>query len=387
MRICSMRASRSPLRADTELRWISSAAAWRARAACCRASASYAPFARRAKASSTVAAPGTLVGGAPSSYSPASPRMVARSCFSSRLSAFSLSACSTCLRAGREGAEAGRPGLMRGAAAPLAFAAALFAARALVGRLALPAEGGPLGRAARAQAAMVGAPPPPTPPGRSSSSSYLPLMEDVWGSSYAALGSGSSSAGSSRSSAAMPPSTPPTGTGSAASRGLHVPAGTAEAGRAGMPPPVLLSGRRSVSSSRFSRSSHSSEKISARSYRAFRSPFASASGSMCERSISRTSAEMAPSTTSKFEAWSAAETGETMPAILPKSFLKRSTKSVESQSRIDHTLSLRPATTSTALMRSSTSFLASFADIALCTLPAVDRARLRRIGFGKADPR
>lgn len=152
-------------------------------------------------------------------------------------------------------------------------------------------------------------------------------------------------------------------------------AGTAEVGRAATPPPVLLSGRCSFSSSRFSRSSHSSEKISARSNRAFRSPFASAPGSMCERSISRTSAAMAPSTTSKFEAWSATEMGEEeMPAILPKSFLKRSTKSVESQSRIDHTLSLRPATTSTELMRSSTSFFASL-DICApsCRLPMTTR--------------
>lgn len=190
MRICSMRASRCPLRADTELRCTSSAAAWRARAACCRASASYAPWARRAKASSTAAAPFRFVAGAPSSYSPASPRMVASSCFSSRLSAFSLSACSTCLRAGREGAEAGRAGLVRGAAAPLAFAAALFAARA-PGRLALPAEGGAL--AARAQVAKD----PPAPTGRSSSSSHLPLTEDVCGSSHAALGSSSKPLGSS----------------------------------------------------------------------------------------------------------------------------------------------------------------------------------------------
>lgn len=139
MRICSMRASRCPLRAETEFRCTSSAAAWRARAACCRARPSYTPRARRANASSAAVAPGSCVAGAPSSsYSAGSLRMVASSCFSSRLSAFSLSACCTCLRAGREGAEAGRPGRMRGAALALAFAAALFAARTPE-RLALPA--------------------------------------------------------------------------------------------------------------------------------------------------------------------------------------------------------------------------------------------------------
>ena len=94
--------------------------------------------------------------------------------------------------------------------------------------------------------------------------------------------------------------------------------------------------------------------------RACGSAAASADGEMCERSMSRTEEETAATTASKFRWWSAADAGDGLtPGSLPNSFLYISPKSIESQSRIDQTLSLRPATTSTSLTFESTSFFVS----------------------------
>ena len=91
--------------------------------------------------------------------------------------------------------------------------------------------------------------------------------------------------------------------------------------------------------------------------------------------MSRTEEETAATTASKFRWWSAADAGDGLtPGSLPNSFLYISPKSIESQSRIDQTLSLRPATTSTSLTFESTSFFVS----------AIVRRRERRFAAARA---